>query len=49
MKRLELIGVEGMGEVRAGNTLGALICNACAHQGLTLADDDVSVVAQSIV
>lgn len=49
MKRLELIGVEGIGEIRAGDALGGLICDACARQGLTLADGDVLVVAQKIV
>lgn len=49
MKRLELIGVEGIGEIRTGDALGGLICDACACQGLTLADDDVLVVAQKIV
>ena len=49
MKRLELIGVEGIGEIRTGDALGGLICDACARQGLTLADGDVLVVAQKIV
>ena len=49
MKRIEVMGVEGMGEVRAGDCLGELICAACARQGIELADDDVLVVAQKIV
>ncbi|MGE5215774.1 MAG: coenzyme F420-0:L-glutamate ligase [Chloroflexota bacterium] len=49
MKRLELIGVEGMGEIRAGDALGVLICEACARQGVILAEGDVLVVAQKIV
>ncbi len=49
MKRLELIGVEGIGEINAGDSIGALICDACARQELALADDDVLVVAQKIV
>jgi coenzyme F420-0:L-glutamate ligase / coenzyme F420-1:gamma-L-glutamate ligase len=49
MKRVELIGLEGIGEVRAGDDVGQLICDACARQGLELADDDVVVVAQKIV
>jgi len=49
MKRIEIIGVEGMGEVRAGDCVGELVCAACARQGIELADDDVLVVAQKIV
>jgi coenzyme F420-0:L-glutamate ligase/coenzyme F420-1:gamma-L-glutamate ligase len=49
MKRLELIGVDGVGEVRAGDSLGALICEACARQGVEIDHDDVLVVAQKIV
>jgi coenzyme F420-0:L-glutamate ligase/coenzyme F420-1:gamma-L-glutamate ligase len=49
MKRLEVIGVDGVGEVRAGDSLGALICEACARQGVEIDDDDVLVVAQKIV
>src|SRR5258706_2245476 len=49
MKRLELLGVEGIGEVTAGAALGQMICEACANQAITLADDDVVVVAQKIV
>lgn len=49
MKRLELIGVEGLEEINAGDSLGALITDACARQGLALRDDDVLVVAQKIV
>lgn len=49
MKRLELIGVEDIGEVRAGDSVGALICAACARQNIELADGDVLIVAQKIV
>jgi coenzyme F420-0:L-glutamate ligase/coenzyme F420-1:gamma-L-glutamate ligase len=49
MKRLELIGLEGIGEVQAGDCVGALICDACSRQNLSLLDDDVLVVAQKIV
>lgn len=49
MKRIELIGVEGIDEIGAGDSIGELICDACARQGLILADDDVLVVAQKIV
>src|SRR3972149_12260591 len=49
MKRIEIIGVEGMGEIRPGDCVGELICAACARQGTELADGDVLVVAQKIV
>lgn len=49
MKRLELIGVEGIGEIGAGDSIGALICDACARNGVSLADGDVLVIAQKIV
>jgi coenzyme F420-0:L-glutamate ligase / coenzyme F420-1:gamma-L-glutamate ligase len=49
MKRLELMGVEGIGEVSKGDSLGALICDACSKQNLSLLDDDILVVAQKIV
>jgi coenzyme F420-0:L-glutamate ligase/coenzyme F420-1:gamma-L-glutamate ligase len=49
MKRLELLGLDGIGEVRPGAVLGELICQACAKQGVQLADDDVVVIAQKIV
>jgi len=49
MKRLELFGLEGIGEVNAGDSIGALICVACAQQGIELVDDDVLVVAQKII
>ena len=49
MKRLELIGLEGIGEVREGDSIGALICDACSRQDVRLLDDDVLVIAQKIV
>jgi coenzyme F420-0:L-glutamate ligase/coenzyme F420-1:gamma-L-glutamate ligase len=49
MKRIELIGVEGIREVTSGDSIGQLICDACALQQVELADDDVLVVAQKIV
>lgn len=49
MKRLELFGVEGIGEIHAGASLGRMICDACSSHGLELVDDDVLVVAQKIV
>ena len=49
MKRLELFGLQGIDEVRAGDSVGQLICDACARQGFDLADEDVVVVAHKIV
>jgi coenzyme F420-0:L-glutamate ligase / coenzyme F420-1:gamma-L-glutamate ligase len=49
MKRLELIGLDGIGEVRAKDSIGELIWKACSRQRIELADEDVLVVAQKIV
>jgi coenzyme F420-0:L-glutamate ligase / coenzyme F420-1:gamma-L-glutamate ligase len=49
MKRLELIGIEGIAEVCAGDSVGALICEACSRQSISLFDEDVVVVAHKIV
>ena len=49
MKRLEIVGLEGLGEVRQGDSIAALIVEACVKQGITLADQDVVVVAHKIV
>jgi len=49
MKRIEIVGVEGLGEIRPGDSLGELICAACSQQGIDLGDDDVLVVAQKVV
>ncbi|HWP23184.1 MAG TPA: coenzyme F420-0:L-glutamate ligase [Candidatus Binatia bacterium] len=49
MKRLELIGLEKIGEVNVGDSIGELICDACAEEKMALANDDVLVVAQKIV
>ncbi|MGH7824402.1 MAG: coenzyme F420-0:L-glutamate ligase [Candidatus Binatia bacterium] len=49
MKRLELIGLEGIGEFRPGDSIGEVICDACSRLRIALEDDDVLVVAQKIV
>jgi len=49
MKRLEVIGLDGLGEVSAGDSVGRLICEACSTQGISLLNDDVLVVTQKIV
>ena len=47
--RLELIGLEGIGAVRAGDDLGLLVSKAIAANGLALEDGDIVAVAQKIV
>jgi coenzyme F420-0:L-glutamate ligase/coenzyme F420-1:gamma-L-glutamate ligase len=49
MKRLELIGVETIGEVGRGDSVGRLIGEACAREVIELAPNDVVVIAQKIV
>lgn len=49
MKRLELFGLEGIAEIDSGASIGALICDGCARQGIELIDNDVVVVAQKII
>ena len=49
MRRLELFGLEGIAEVTVGDSIGALICDGCARQGIELMDDDVLVVAQKVI
>jgi coenzyme F420-0:L-glutamate ligase/coenzyme F420-1:gamma-L-glutamate ligase len=49
MKRLELIGIEGLGEIRVGDSVGGLICDACFRQEICLDDNDCLVVAQKII
>jgi coenzyme F420-0:L-glutamate ligase/coenzyme F420-1:gamma-L-glutamate ligase len=49
VKRLELIGLESIGEVASGDCVGRLICAACAQEDIALSDNDVLVIAQKIV
>ncbi len=49
MRRLEIIGVEGLGEVGPGDPLGRLVAEACTRRGVALLDGDVLVVAQKVV
>jgi coenzyme F420-0:L-glutamate ligase/coenzyme F420-1:gamma-L-glutamate ligase len=49
MRRLELLGLENVGEVKAGDSVASLICDACSRQQIGLQDDDVVIVAQKIV
>lgn len=47
--RIELIALDGIGEIRPGDDLPAIIADAAASTGITLTDDDVVVVTQKIV
>jgi coenzyme F420-0:L-glutamate ligase/coenzyme F420-1:gamma-L-glutamate ligase len=47
--RLELIALDGIGEVAPGDDVAALVADAAGASGLQLADDDVLVVTQKIV
>lgn len=47
--RYEVIGIEGLPEVRPGDDIARLIVDAAARQGTPLLTDDVLVVGQKIV
>ena len=47
--RIELIALDGIGEIEPGADLGATIAEAAATSGVELRDDDVLVVTQKIV
>jgi len=47
--RLELIALDGIGEVAPGDDIAALTVDAAAASAIDLADDDVLVVTQKIV
>ncbi len=49
MRRLEIIGLEGLGEIEQGNSIGGLIYQACSRLGLSLIEEDILVVAHKIV
>jgi coenzyme F420-0:L-glutamate ligase/coenzyme F420-1:gamma-L-glutamate ligase len=50
MSRLDIFGIEGIGEIRPGDDLAAIIAAAAAAgEGTALADGDVLVVTQKIV
>jgi coenzyme F420-0:L-glutamate ligase / coenzyme F420-1:gamma-L-glutamate ligase len=49
MKRLELVGLEDIGEVSLDDSIGRLICEACERQRIDLRNNDVLVVAQKII
>ena len=49
MKRVELIGIEGLAEVHAGDSVGQLIVAACRQNDVRIFATDIVVVAQKIV
>jgi len=49
MSRLEIVGVEGIGEIRPGDDLAGAIAEATAASGLGPVDGDVVVVTQKVV
>ncbi|MBI2358587.1 MAG: coenzyme F420-0:L-glutamate ligase [Deltaproteobacteria bacterium] len=46
---MTVIGLEGLGEVRAGDSIGRLIWEAWSRQGESLLEGDIFVVAHKIV
>jgi coenzyme F420-0:L-glutamate ligase / coenzyme F420-1:gamma-L-glutamate ligase len=48
-RRIEVIGLSGIGEVRSGDDLVALALDACALEGLSVLEGDVFVFTQKIV
>jgi len=49
MKRLEVIGLESLGEVRQGDSIARLIFKACSQSDITLTPGDILVIAHKIV
>jgi coenzyme F420-0:L-glutamate ligase/coenzyme F420-1:gamma-L-glutamate ligase len=49
MKRKEIIGLEGVPEIKQGDDLAALIHHSALQQGVILQDEDIIVVSQKIV
>jgi coenzyme F420-0:L-glutamate ligase/coenzyme F420-1:gamma-L-glutamate ligase len=49
VKRLEVIGLEGLQEVVPGDSIASLISKACAREAISLRSGDVLVIAQKIV
>jgi coenzyme F420-0:L-glutamate ligase / coenzyme F420-1:gamma-L-glutamate ligase len=46
---LQVVGVGGVGELRAGDDLAGTVADAFAAQGMPLADGDVLCIAQKVV
>lgn len=49
MKRVEMFGLGGFGEIGQGDSIAKLIVDACSRGGVVLESDDVLVIAQKIV
>ncbi len=49
MRRLEVIGLENVGEVRQGDSIAGLILDACSRNNVALLEGDILVVAHKIV
>ncbi len=49
LRRVEAVVVPGIGEVAAGDDLGAIVVRACADAGVALGDGDVLAVASKVV
>ena len=49
MRRLEVIGLEGLGEVRQGDSIGRIILEGCSRLSLSLIEGDILVAAHKIV
>jgi coenzyme F420-0:L-glutamate ligase/coenzyme F420-1:gamma-L-glutamate ligase len=49
MRRLEIVALEGFGEVSRGASVGELICQGCSRLGLSLLAGDILVIAHKIV
>jgi coenzyme F420-0:L-glutamate ligase/coenzyme F420-1:gamma-L-glutamate ligase len=49
MKRIEVIGLETVGEIAKGDSIGRAISDACEREKVALASNDVVVVAHKIV
>jgi len=47
--RYEVIGIEGIGEVRPGDDVAALVLAAAARQSTPIAPGDLAVISQKIV
>jgi len=49
MRRLEVIGLEGLEEVKQGDSIARIIVEACSRLGLSITGDDILVIAHKIV
>jgi coenzyme F420-0:L-glutamate ligase/coenzyme F420-1:gamma-L-glutamate ligase len=49
MRRLEVIGLEGLGEVKPGDSVAKVIVEGCCRLDLSITADDILVIAHKIV